>query len=67
MAAITAIIEKGNDGGFNIYSPDVKGVYASAPTEAEAKSEFLEMLEEQAEDIMERSGTCPTWYSAYGM
>lgn len=63
MSNITAIIERASDGGFTVYSPSVKGVYAPAPTEAEAKAEFEEMLEEQAEDIQERTGEMPAWYS----
>lgn len=59
---LTAIIERATDGGFTIHAPEVFGVYAPAPTESEAKAEFLEMLEEQAEDICERTGRYPEWY-----
>lgn len=64
---LTAIIERASDGGFTVYSPDVPGVYAPAPTEDEAKAEFLEMLEESAEDILDTTGKYPEWYSADGM
>ncbi len=67
MATLTAIIEKASDGGFSVYSPDVPGVYAPAPTEEEAKAEFVEMLEEQAEDMFDSTGKYPAWYSADGI
>lgn len=67
MATLTAIIEKGTDGGFNIYSPDVRGVYAPAPTETEAKKEFEEMLQEEAEEILVNVGKYPGWYSPDGI
>ncbi len=59
---LTAIIERAQDGGFTIHSPEVFGVYAPAPTENEAKAEFLEMLEEQAEEIYDQDGAYPQWY-----
>lgn len=59
---ITAIIEKAQDGGFSIYSPQIKGVYAPGPTEEEAKEEFAEMLAEEAEDVKERTGSYPEWH-----
>ncbi len=59
---LTAIIERAQDGGFTIHTPEVFGVYAPAPTESEAKAEFLEMLEEQAEEIFEQDGAYPQWY-----
>lgn len=62
MSKITAIIERASDGGVTISAPSVKGVYAPAPTEAEAKAEFIEMLHEQAEYILEISGKFPEWY-----
>lgn len=59
---ITAIIERATDGGFSIYSPSIPGVFAPAPTEDEAKAEFRDMLEEQAEDVLQRDGKYPEWY-----
>ena len=44
---IKAIIEKGTDGLFSVYTDDVQGVFASGLTEQEAKEEFMEILEEQ--------------------
>lgn len=37
-------------------------MYAPAPTEQEAKEEFLSMLEESADDYCERYGKNPEWY-----
>ena len=58
---LEAIIEKAKDGGISIHSPQVKGVYAAAPTEEEAKAEFVEMLDEMAEDILDNTGALPQW------
>lgn len=63
MSKITAIIERASDGGFSIYAPSVNGAYAPAPTEAEAKEEFIEMLHEQADYYKERKGEYPEWYA----
>lgn len=63
---VNAIIERAKDGGFTIHSPEVFGVYAPAPTESEAKVEFMEMLEEQAEEIKEQEGKYPQWYMPGG-
>lgn len=59
---LTAIIERACDGGFTIHAPKVAGVYDPAPTEREAKEEFVEMLQEQAEDAFERDGVYPDWF-----
>lgn len=58
---IKAIIEKGTDGLFSVYTDDVQGVFASGLTEQEAKEEFMEILEEQAEYYMEKHGETPEW------
>lgn len=58
---IKAIIEKGTDGLFSVYTEDIQGVFASGTTEQEAKDEFLDVLEEQAEYYMERNGEMPEW------
>lgn len=60
---LTAIIERACDGGFTIHAPKVEGVYAPAPTEQEAKEEFVEMLQEQAEDAFDRNGVYPDWFA----
>lgn len=62
MKRISAIIEKGNDGGFAIYSPQVEGVYAIGQSEEEARKEFAEMLVEEAEDVRELTGHDATWF-----
>lgn len=67
METITAIIDRASDGGITVYAPKVPGVYAPAPTEAEAKAEFVEMLDEMADDIKERTGAYPRWYSPDGI
>lgn len=63
MNQITAYIERASDGSFTISSPQVKGVYAPAPTVEEAQVEFVKMLGEQAEDIKDITGRWPEWYS----
>lgn len=62
MKTITAIIEKGTDGGFNVFSPQVQGAYAPAPTEEDAKQEFLEMLNEIKDFYVEQYNELPEWY-----
>lgn len=62
MKKITAIIEKGKDGGYAIYSKDVDGLYGYGLNEAEAREDFAEIIEEQAEFYKERKGSYPDWY-----
>jgi predicted RNase H-like HicB family nuclease len=62
MKHIVAIIEKAEDGGYAIYSKDVNGLFGSGLTEAEAKTDFLEVIEEQAEFYKEKHGQYPDWY-----
>lgn len=59
---LTAIIEKAADGGISIYTKDVKGAYGYGLTEQEAKKDFTEVLEEQAEFYKEKHGVSPEWY-----
>lgn len=59
---VKAIIEKGSDGFFSIYTEHVAGAVGSGETEAEAKADFLEVLEEQADFHKEKKGFYPTWY-----
>lgn len=61
MRTITAIIEKSSDGGYGIYA-DIDGLIGSGLTEDEAKTDFNEVLEEQAEYYLERTGKHPDWY-----
>ncbi|MDR0989188.1 MAG: type II toxin-antitoxin system HicB family antitoxin [Prevotellaceae bacterium] len=64
MKTIIAVIEKASDGGYAIYSDDVQGAFSSGLTEQEAKKEFCEVLEGQAEYYKEKNGVYPDWYTA---
>lgn len=64
MKRITAIIERGDDGGFTIYTEDVNGLIGSGMTEDEAKQDFIEVREEQAEFYEEKHGDTPEWANA---
>lgn len=57
-----AVIERGADGGFAIYTDDAQGVYGSGLTEQEAKTDFEEVAVEQAEYHKEQTGDYPEWY-----
>lgn len=59
---IKAIIERGTDGGFSVYTEDVNGAFGYGLTEDEAKEDFASVLEEQAEYCKERTGEYPEWY-----
>lgn len=63
MKTITAIIEKGNDGGYGIYADGGIPVFGSGLTEDEARSEFEACLKEQADYMKERQGKYPDWYA----
>lgn len=62
MATIKAIIEKGEDGLFSIYTETIPGAYGSGMTEEEAKEDFKDVLEEQAVFHLEKNGCYPEWY-----
>ena len=55
MKKIKAIIEKGNDGLYSIYLPDVLGMYGTGETEAEAKEALLEAVD-SAKEYVEETG-----------
>ena len=55
MKKIKAIIEKGTDGLYSIYLPDVKGMYGTGETESEAKEALFEAVE-CAKDFVEEKG-----------
>jgi len=57
-----AIIERGTDGGFSVYTEEVNGAFGYGLTEQEAKDDFMEILEEQAEYYKEKTGEFPKWY-----
>lgn len=61
MKKITAIIERGDDGGFSIYTDDIKGLIGTGVTEEEAMQDFVEVREEQAEFYSEKNGAKPEW------
>lgn len=56
MKTIAAIIEKAEDGGYSIYTKDVKGAVGYGLSESEAKADFAEVLEEQFEFFQEQTG-----------
>lgn len=62
MKKIVGIIEKSEDGGFSIYTEELNGVFGYGLTEDEAKGDFVEVLNEQAEYYKEKRGTFPSWY-----
>ncbi len=55
MKKIKAIIEKGNDGLYSIYLPDVRGMYGTGETETEAKEALLEAVD-SAKEYVEETG-----------
>ena len=58
-----AIIERGSDGGFSVYTEEAKGLFGYGLTEEEAKTDFVDVLEEQAEYYKENMGEFPKWYA----
>ena len=65
MKKITAIIERGDDGGFSIYAEDIKGLVGTGMTEDEARLDFIEVRDEQAEFYEEKHGEVPEWADLY--
>ncbi len=61
---IQAVIERADDGGFTAYSDSVPGVYANGLSEEEVRTEFLDMMKEQADFVAERTGERPSWADA---
>lgn len=61
---VTAIIEKGTDGGFSIYTHEIAGVIGSGMTELEARDDFEEVLAEQIEYYKEIHNEVPEWENA---
>ena len=62
MKVITTIIEKASDGGYAIYCKEISGLVGSGLTENEAKEDFMQVLNEQADFYKERHGKFPKWY-----
>ena len=67
MKKIVAIIEKDEDAGYSIYAANDFPLFASGMTEQEAKDEFSNFVQEQAEYMKERTGEYPVWYSRGGV
>lgn len=53
MKKIKAIIEKGIDGLYSIYLPDVPGIYGTGETESEAKGALFEAVDSAKEYVEE--------------
>lgn len=65
MKKIVAIIEKGDNDGYSIYAAnDNVPVTGSGMTEQEARQDFEEVMDEQAEYMKERTGNYPEWHGA---
>ena len=63
MKKIVAIIEKGEEDGYSIYAADENiPLFSSGETEQDARTEFEQLVTEQAEFIKERVGQYPDWY-----
>jgi len=63
MGKIVAIIEKASDGGYGVYTKAVDGVCGYGLTEEEAKQDFSDIIEEQADFYKDKKGVYPDWYS----
>jgi len=61
MKSLKAIIEKGSDGFYSIYMPDIAGLYGTGETEDEAKENLKEAIE-VAKDHVEETGDT-TYYA----
>lgn len=60
---INVIIEKSESGGIGIYSDEIDGAFGFGLTESEAKEDFQNVIEEQAEYHKEKTGAFPKWYA----
>ncbi len=58
---IIAIIEKSEQDNFAVRAQNIKGAYGSGDTELDAKTDFEQVLKEQAEFYFERNGQWPDW------
>jgi predicted RNase H-like HicB family nuclease len=62
MEAIKAIIERGSDGFYSVYIPEIAGIYGTGETEKEAKEnlhETIEMAVEHVEETGEQGDYAP--------
>ena len=53
MKTLKAIIEKGKDGLYSVYTPEITGLYGSGETENEAKENLNEAIEMALEHVEE--------------
>lgn len=53
MKLLKAIIEKGTDGFYSIYMPEIPGLYGSGETEKEAKENLSEAIEIAIDHVKE--------------
>jgi len=53
MKSIKAIIEKGSDGFYSIYMPEIAGLYGTGVTEYEAKENLMEAIDAAIEHVEE--------------
>ena len=56
MKTLKAIIEKGKDGFYSIYLPEIAGLFGSGETEVEAKENLNEAIEMALEYVEETGG-----------
>ena len=65
MKKIVAVIEKGGEDGYSVYAADDSvPVVGSGLTEQEARQNFEEVMDEQAEYMKARTGAYPEWRGA---
>jgi predicted RNase H-like HicB family nuclease len=61
---LKAIIEKGGDGGYSVYLPEVSGMYGAGWTEEEAKENLAENIEAVLQHSAE-TGICDMDYKVF--
>ena len=61
MKLIKAIIEKGTDGFYSVYTPEIPGLFGTGETEIEAKENLNEAIEMALEHVKETNDD--TYYS----
>lgn len=61
---LTAIIEKGSDGGFTVYSKEYDFIIGSGWSKEEAIADFGSALAELSEFYKKRDGKYPKWANA---
>ena len=61
MKSLQAIIEKGSDGFYSVYVPEVPGLYGTGETESEAKENLKEAIDVAIDHVEETGDT--TYYA----